>query len=359
MSDGATRNSTVKRIVLAYSGGVTTSVAIPWLRDRFGGEVITVTLDLGQGRELAAVRERALALGAVRAHVIDARDEFVRDFVEPGLRAGLFAEPHLERTVQIAQPLIARRLVELARMESASTVVFGGSGSASLRGAIGALASGLSTIALLEDEAFAAADLRSLATRYRVQVPPAGASHVDATLFGRVVRTPDGAAGREDAYTLTRAAAEGPSTPAVVDIDFVSGVPMRTNGVEMSLAEMIESLETIAGAHGVGRAAQSAANVAVEAPAALVLQTAHQVLQAAVLGDDLATMTNSLATVYADLLTTGRWFSDVREAMDDFVNVLRPRVTGRVRLELVRGTLTVLEIGVVSAPSAAAPRAVA
>jgi argininosuccinate synthase len=358
MNHGETRNSTVKRIVLAYSGGLTTSVAIPWLRDRLGTEVITVTVDVGQGRELAAVRERALALGAVRAHVIDARDEFVRDFVEPGLRAGLFVESHLERTVQVAQPLIARRLIDLARMESASTVVFGGSRSASSRGAIAALAPGVRVISLLEDDEFAAHDLRSLAARYSVDAPSSGGSHVDATLFGRVVQTADGTE-REDVFTLTRAAVDSPSTPAVVDIDFVSGVPVRTNGVEMSLGEMIESLETIAGAHGVGRDMESDPQVAVEAPAALVLQTAHQVLTAAALGNDLATMTTKLATVYADLLTSGRWFSDVREAIDEFVNVLRARMTGRVRLQLVRGTLTVLEISVVNGSPASAPRAVA
>ena len=347
----------MNRIVLAYSGGLATSVAIPWLASRHDAEIVTVTLDLGQARELAAVRERALALGAVRAHVIDAKDEFVRDFIEPGFRAGLFTERHLDRTVHIARPLIARRLVELAKMESSSVVAFGGPHGSALSTAIAGLAPALRVISLLDSEEFTAVDLPSLARQYDVQVPPAAGHHVDATLWGRVVHG-GGDADREEAFTLTRAAAESPATPAVVDIDFVNGLPVRTNGVEMSLAEMIESLETIAGAHGVGRDLAAGPASAVEAPAALVLQTAQQILEAAALGPDLSTLTAKLATVYGELVTSGRWFSDVREAIDGFVGVLSPRVTGRVRLQLLRGSLTLLDV-IVSSPADATPRAVA
>ena len=345
------------RIVLAYSGGLTTSVAIPWLASNYGAEIITVTLDLGQARELAPVRERALALGAVRAHVIDVKDELVRDFVAPGLRAGLFTETHLERTVEIAQPLIARRLVEIAKMESASVVAFGGPNGAAMRAMIATLAPALRTISLHDDEAFTDLDRSTLTRQFNVPAPPSG-SHVDATLWGRVVHV-TGDADREDAFTLTRAVVESPSAPAVVDIDFVSGLPVRTNGVEMSLAEMIESLETIAGAHGVGRGEMKGDSVAVEAPAALVLQKAHQILEAAALGPDLAAMTTKLATVYGELITSGRWFSDVREAIDGFVEVLRPRLTGRVRLQLLRGSITLLDVIVSTAADASTPRAVA
>lgn len=347
----------MNRIVLAYSGGSTTSVAIPWLASSYDAEIITVTLDLGQARELAAVRERALVLGAVRAHVIDAKDEFVRDFVAPGLRAGLFTERHLDRTVDIAQPLIARRLVEMAKMESASVVAFGGVNGAALQATVASLAPAFRIVSLHDDEGFRSLDLATLARQYNVPAPPEGGGHVDATLWGRVVHVASGA-DRDDAFSLTRAAAESPSTPAVVDIDFVSGLPVRTNGVDMSLAEMIESLETIAGAHGVGRGA-AGAGVAVEAPAALVLQTAHQILEAAALGPDLATLRGKLATVYGELLTSGRWFSDVREAIDGFVDLLRPRVTGRVRLQLLRGSLTLLDVIVSSAADVPSPRAVA
>ena len=358
MSHGPTRNSGVNRIVLAYSGGLTTSVAIPWLASRHAAEIITVTLDLGQARELSAVRERALALGAVRAHVIDAKEEFVRDFVEPGFRAGLFTEGHLDRTVQIAQPLVARRVVEMARMESASVVAFGGPNGTALRAMIASLAPALRVISLQQDDEFTADNLPSLARQYNIQVPPTGHGHVDATLWGRVVHMP-GTAEREDAFTLTRAAVESPSMPAVVEIDFVSGLPVRTNGVDLSLAEMIDSLETIAGAHGVGRDAKTSASVAVEAPAALVLQTAHQVLEAAALGPDLAALKSNLATIYGELIASGRWFSDVREAIDGFGDILRPRVTGRVRLQLLRGSLTLLDVIVSSGVDAPSPRAVA
>ena len=329
------------RVLLAHSGGAPTTVAIPWLVGR-GFEVVTLTLDLGQGRELAAVREQALALGAVRAHVIDAREELVRDFIQPALRAGIFVEGQLSRTVSVSHPLIAHRLVELARMESASAIAIGGA--PSIAAAIAALASDVRVISLVEERDFAGT-MSSLARELNIPLPASDDQHVEATVWGRVVHI-RGRAPLEEAYRLTRAADETPGSAAVVDIDFEAGVPVRTNGVEMSMGEMIESLETIAGAHGVGRDLESGDGYAVEAPAALVLQTAHRSLATAALGQDLANMASALGNVYADLLVSGRWFSDVRHAIDGFIDVLRPRITGRVRLQLLRGAIEVCDIEV-------------
>ena len=172
-----------------------------------------------------------------------------------------------------------------------------------------------------------------------VHVAPAGRYRVDATAWGRRI-TPVGEGPlTENAFTLTRAPEEGPDHPALIEVEFVAGVPVRTNGVELSMTELIESLETIAGAHGVGRSA--AARAAIESPAATVLAIAHQELEARSLGDDLAGFKAQLSRTYADALLSGRWFSDLREGIDAFVRVVQSRVTGTVTLRLLKGQCVV------------------
>jgi argininosuccinate synthase len=327
------------RIVLAYSGGLVTSAAIAWLAQQRGAEVVTVTLDVGQERELAAVRERALALGAVRAHVIDAREEFVRDFVLPSLQAGVLDSAGHPLVVALARPLIARRLVEVARMESASAVAHGGvpgaAGETALHETIRSLDPNLEIIAPAREWAMSEQELIAFARERNVHVPQTEGYRTDASLWGRLL-SPIGSSGvPEEAFTLTRPPADCREDGAVVDIDFVAGLPVRANGVEMSMMEMIESLETIAGAHGVGRTAVDGG--VIEAPAAVVLHAAHRALESSVIGADLAAMKAELARVYAATATGGRWFSDLREAIGAFTGVLQPRVTGSVRITLARG----------------------
>ena len=327
------------RIVLAYSGDLVTSAAIAWLAQQRGAEVVTVTLDVGQQRELAAVRERALALGAVRAHVIDAREEFVRDFVLPSLQAGVLDTAGHPLVVALARPLIARRLVEVARMESASAVAHGGvpgaDGETALHEAIRSLDPNLEVIAPAREWAMSEQELIAFARERNIHVPQTEGYRTDASLWGRFV-SPLGSSGvPEDAFTLTRPPADCREDGAIVDIDFVAGQPVRANGVEMSMMEMIESLETIAGAHGVGRTAVDGG--VIEAPAVVVLHAAHRALESFVIGADLAAMKAELARVYSATVTGGRWFSDLREAIAAFVGVVQPRVTGSVRVTLARG----------------------
>jgi argininosuccinate synthase len=343
--------SKMKRIVLAYSGSVATSAAIPWLRERHAAEVVTVTLDLGQERELAAVRERALALGAARAHVIDARDEFVRDYMLPALAAGV-----LDAGAALPRPLIARRLVDVARMESASAVAHGGQpgsqAATSLTASIGGLDPALAVIVPTADWGFTDAELLTYARSHGVAPPPPLPYRLDASIWGRVVVPSGPDVASEDLFLLTRSPEECPPEPAMLDLEFAAGVPVRANGVEMSMAELIESLETIAGAHGVGRWNDGAAII--EAPAVAVLAEAHRALESFVIGDDLAALKAQLASVYSHVLATGEWFSPRREAIDAFAAVVQKRVTGSVRLELLKGSCTVVSR---SSPHAAAPEA--
>lgn len=344
------------RIVLGFSGSVASAAAIPWLRERHGAEVITVTLDFGQGEELAAVRERALTLGAVRAHVIDAREELIREYLLPALQAGAIMDGHA-----LVYPLIAKRLVELAKMEGATAIAHAAP-AASVAGTVisaaaNALGSTPEVMTPVASSALSEPELAAMVRAHGVHVPPSTAWRVNASLWGRRIEAIQAVPISEEAFTLTRAADECPDYPALVDIQFAAGVPVAANGVEMPVAELIESLETIAGAHGVGRS--RAGGSASEMPAACVLGMAHGELEATVLDRDLASMKQKLAGAYAEALMTGRWFSDVRAAIDAFARVVQPRVTGTVKLRLLKGQCSVVSCEARDAETARGPRAVA
>jgi argininosuccinate synthase len=349
----------MERIVLAYSGGLDTSVAIPWLAEKYGAEIIAVTLDLGQGRELSDVRERALAVGALRAHVIDARDEFARDYILPALQAGAIYEDRYPLATALGRPLIARHIVEIARMEGATAIAHGCTGKdndqVGLDVSSRALDPSIKVIAPARVWGMTRTDEIEYARARSIPVPATIASpySIDSNLWGRSIECgvledpwiepPEGI------YTLTRPAQDCPDEPAYLEIDFESGVPVRTNGIDMSLLELIESLETIAGAHGVGRIDMVENRLVgiksreiYEAPAAVVLHAAHGELQRIVIARDLERIAHEMARVYADLVYNGLWFSHAREAIDAFVKAIQPRVTGSVRLKLFKGDCRVV-----------------
>lgn len=265
---------TMKRIVLAYSGSVATSAAIPWLMERHGAEVVTVTLDVGQGRELAHVRERALAAGAVRAHVLDARDEFVRRHVLPALRSGAFADPAAFATAAQTRPLVAARLVDLARMESATAVAHGyrcdDPERAMFEKAIQSHEPALEILAPACDWTLSDSQLADYARTHGIPAALGASEDLDANLLGRTFY----GASDTHAYKLTRAADDAPAGAAFIELELLHGTPIRTNGVDMPVIEIIESIETIAGAHGVGRVPLEA-NIVAESPAAVVLHAAY------------------------------------------------------------------------------------
>ena len=349
----------MQRIILGYLGGLDTSVAISWLKDTHDAEVVAVAIDLGQGRELMDVRERALALGAVRCHVIDAREEFVRDFVLPALQAGAVYEDGYPLATALGRPLIARRLVEMAKMEGAGAIAIGGAVDTNdyvrLEAAARAVDPAIAIIALGRELGMSYAEQVEYARARAIAVAVASPSpySTDANLWGRSVASgvlddawtepPD------DIYTLTRSPRQSPDEPAYIEIDFEAGVPVRANGVEMPPLELIESLETIAGAHGVGRIdlvenrlVGAKSREIYEAPAAVVLHAAHGALAKLVLTRDLDRLRSDMSRTYADLVYDGLWFSHAREAIDAFVRAVQPRVTGTVRLKLFKGDCRVV-----------------
>jgi argininosuccinate synthase len=246
-----------EHILLAYTGGVETSAALAWLRER-GATVVTLTLDLGQGADLADLRARALALGAARSHVLDARDEFARDCVLPALQSGVLHDATTPVS-RIAHPLIARKLVDVAAIEHATAVAHGGGRTdhASIEAAVHALNPQLRVVPAALDAGFDDEALAVFAREHGIAVHP----------------------GRERGR-----AARDMDIPAHVEVRFEDGVPVSVNGVPMPLIELIESVATIAGHHGIGRGAAVDTHTACEAPAAVVLSEAYEALMGGVHG---------------------------------------------------------------------------
>ena len=344
----------MRRIVLAYVGDLESSVAIPWLTERYGAEVVTVTLDLGQASDLTDVRERALAAGAVRAHVIDGREEMVRDFITPALQAGALCECRDPFALELGRALVAKRLVEIAEMESASEVAHG---STDTGGETASLVTALETLLRRRDSSLTVLSPVGLWQMPRVEaIDYARRRHLaipteddvaSVNLWGRSVSRDalhSRADPRDSLFTMTRPLEDCPDEAAYLAIELERGLPVRANGIEKSMLEMIESLAIIGGAHGVGRIDQvvteggTSHRIVHEAPAACLLGAAYRALETLVLPADANRKKRQFAGAYANLLRDGKWFSFERETIDAFVRTVQPQVTGRVALRLFKGT---------------------
>ena len=302
----------MERIVLAYSGGLDTSVAIPWLADRYTAQIVAVTLDLGQGRELDAVRERALATGAAACHVIDVQEEFAHDYILPALQANALYEDQYPLATALGRPLIAKKLVEIAQREGATAIAHGctGKGNDQVRLDVGvrALDPTLSVVAPARIWGMTRADEIEYARERGIPVPATVESpySTDANLWGRsiecgVLEDP-WVEPPEEIYTLTKTPVAAPDVPAYLEIALEAGVPVTVNGVAMPLTELIHSVATIAGAHGVGRIdvvenrlVGIKSREIYEAPAAVALHAAHRELEALVISRDLHRLKQELA----------------------------------------------------------------
>ena len=344
----------MERIVLAYSGGLDTSVAIPWLEERYNAEIIAVTMDLGQGKELEAVRDRALATGALRAHVLDLREELARDYILPSLKADAVSKDRHTLATALGRPLIAQKLVEIAEIEQALAVAHGCTGKdhdhVRFEVTVHALNPKLRVIAPAREWGMTRAEAIEYARARRIAVPATLDSpyRTDANLWGRSIECgvldDPWSEPPEDVYTLTKSPAQCPDEPAYVEIAFEHGTPTAINGVSMPLVELFASLGTIAGAHGVGRIdlvenrlAGIRSREIYETPAALVLHAAHKELQKLVSTRDLDRFSRTVSIQYADMIDNGLWFTPLREALDRFVESVQQRVTGVVRLKLFKG----------------------
>jgi argininosuccinate synthase len=314
------------RIVLAYTGDLDTSVAIPWLAESRAAEVVALTLDLGQTRDLEEIRDRALALGALRAHVLDVREEFARDYLLPALKAGAIESARRAVVVGLADAIIASKLVEIAGIEHASEVAHGaGVNAPRIAAAVHGVKPGLVVTAPVCEWGFGRAEVIDYATARRLPIP---ASVVDQV----------GRAGRMgEASAPVERSSPSADEAAVVDITFKAGTPVAINGVSMPLLDLIGSLDFIAGKNGIGRPGR------IETAAPAILSAAHHHLRARAATDDVNEFSNTVGARYATLVERGAWFSVLRRALDAYVDRAEQSVNGNVRVKLFHGSQEIVD----------------
>ncbi|MGE3510600.1 MAG: argininosuccinate synthase domain-containing protein [Vicinamibacterales bacterium] len=335
------------RIVLAFDGNPIATAAITWLRERHHADVVALLVDLGQGRALEAARDRALNAGAVRAHVIDARETFAREVVLPSLRAdaGTDDDPGLGRLAPraLGQLMLSRTLVDTARIERAAGIAHtcptDGLDRARVEAAARAASGGVRVLALADESGVIGSSASRRGPEWGIPVD------ADVNVWGRTIR-PSGddsdAPLPESAFHLTRAPTRCSGEPACVAIRFEAGTPTAVNGVTMPLLELLQTLSTIAGAHGVGRIRRGATWI--EAPAAVVLLIAHHTLQDQAWDADTQAFARTVSARYADLIDAGGWFLPLRASLDAFVTRAQQGVTGTVSLQLRQGEIEVTAV---------------
>jgi argininosuccinate synthase len=350
-----------RTIALAYSGGLDTSIIVPWLKEHYGGaRIICVAADIGQGDELEGVRAKALASGADECYIEDLRQEFIQDFIWPTLRAGaIYGRKYLLGT-SMGRPLIARRQVEVARRVGADALAHGctGKGNDQVRFELtyAAFAPDLPVIApwrewdiRSREDALAYAEKHHVpvtASREKIYSRDRNIWHISHE--GGVLEDPSQAP-PEDLFMLTQSPEKAPNEPEEVSIGFNKGTPVAVNGVFLDPVAILTTLNRIAGKHGVGRIdlvedrlVGMKSRGVYETPGGTLLYTAHSELEQLILDRRTLASKDLIAPRYADLVYEGRWWTTEREAYDAFVNVTQERVTGGVTLRLFKGTVSVV-----------------
>ena len=351
----------VKKVVLAYSGGLDTSVCLKWLQEEYEAEVVTFTADLGQGKELDPVEGIAKGTGAVKVYIEDLRDEFVREYVFPALKAGAIYESKYMLATALARPLIGKRLVEIAGIEGADAVAHGctGKGNDQVRFDVTAMALNpdLKVIAPVREWSMKSRDEEiEYASEHNIPITVTKESpySIDANLWGRSIECGDlenpWLEPPEEIYELTLSPESAPEQPTYVEIEFQSGEPVKLDGVEMPPVQLIDALTEMGGANGVGRVSYVENRLVgiksretYECPAAAILFPAHRAIEELTLDrETIHYKDEKISHEYSRLVYYGLWFSPLREALDAFVNVSQKNVTGTVRVKLYKGNCSVV-----------------
>ncbi len=347
----------VEKIVLAYSGGLDTSVAIRWLQEQYQAQVVTFTVDLGMV-DLEEIRSRALATGAVAALVADGKETFYREFISPALRAGAIYEEQYPLATALGRPLIARYLVEAARKEGAYAVAHGCTGKGNdqvrLDVSVAALGPELKVIAPIREWAMSREEEVEYAKKHGIPVPVGKSPFsTDENLWGRSIE-----AGEledpwleppEAAYLWTKSIDGTPSEPKYLEIAFDQGLPVALDGEGMEGVDLVKRLNQLAGDNGVGRRDHIENRLVgiksrevYEAPAAVVLHSAHKALEAMTLSKEQLRLKSHIAREYADVVYNGLWYTHHRRNLDAYVNSTQRHVSGTVRMRLHKGNCTVV-----------------
>jgi argininosuccinate synthase len=351
---------TYKKVALAYSGGLDTSVIIPWLKENYGCEVVAVAVDVGQAEETAHLEEKAYSTVACDFHLIDAKEEFAAEYLFPVLKAGAIYERDYLLGTSTARPLIARKQVEIALATGCDGLAHGctGKGNDQVRFELAyqALAPELGVVAPWREWSIVSReDAIDFATARGISVPVTKKDPYsrDRNLWhlsheGGPLEDPSFEP-EASMFKLTVDPQNAPDTPEKLTVDFEEGVPVAVNGKKLSPAALVTVLNEIAGRHGVGRAdivenrlIGIKSRGVYETPGGTLLVTALKALESIVLDRDSAHEKERLATKYAELVYNGLWFSPLKEALDAFVNKLTESVTGTVTLKLYKGNATVI-----------------
>lgn len=351
----------VERVVLAYSGGLDTSVIVPWLKEHYDCEVITFTADLGQEDELDGLEEKALATGVSKAYIEDLREEFLTDYVYPTMRAGAIYERDYLLGTSFARPLIAKRMVEIAEAEGAQAVAHGatGKGNDQVRFDVSVMALNpkLRIIAPWRDPKWTIRSREdAIAYAHKMNVP---VTHTLKSIYSRdrnLFHISHEGGPLEDPWTgpenemfqLTTSPKDAPNQAEDVVVGFVEGTPVSVDGEHLDPVALFAKLNQLGSTHAIGRIdivenrlVGMKSRGVYETPGGTILYKAHQALESICLDKETLHYKQQLALRYAELVYDGKWFSMLREALDGFVNITQRSMTGEVRLELYKGNLTV------------------
>lgn len=348
-----------KKLVLAYSGGLDTSVAIAWLKEKFGYDVIAMCVDVGEGKDLDFVQKKALQVGAVKSYRMDAVARFAKEFIQPALLANSLYEGKYPLASALSRPLISQLLVEVAKAEEAVAVAHGctGKGNDQVRFEVSvkALEPNLAVVAPVREWGWTRDEEIAYAKANGIPIPITLDSpySIDANLWGRAieagiledpwVEAPD------DAFEWTVNPQDAPDEPEYLEISFDEGVPVALNGNVMQLHELITELNKKAGKHGVGRIDHVENRLVgiksrelYEAPAGLVLVAAHKELEGLTLTREVAQFKAGIELEYSKLIYNGLWFSPLKQAIDAFLHETQKHVTGDIRVKLYKGNFQVV-----------------
>lgn len=348
-------NSKINKIVLAYSGGLDTSVIIKWLIDKYHAEVIALVADLGQEEDLGLVQEKGLKIGASKVYLEDLREEFLTRYCFPALWANAVYEGKYTLATALGRPLIAEKLVKIARQEEAVAVVHGstGKGNDQVRFdvSIMALDSSLEIIAPVREWEFKSREEEIQYAQEHgipVSVSKEKPYSIDMNLWGisiecGVLEDP-WVEPPEDAYLITQSPQKAPKDPLYLELTFDHGVPVAIDGQSYGPVELVKKLNRLGGEYGIGRCDMVENRLVgiksreiYEAPAATILLSAHRELESLVLDRETMHFKEGMATKYAETVYYGLWHSDLRKAMDAFNKILQERVSGQVRMKLLPG----------------------
>ncbi len=341
-------------VVLAYSGGLDTSVAIKWIKEKYGLDVIALTIDLGSERNLPEIRQRALDVGAIDAKVVDGRDLFVRHFAFPALQAGAIYEKEYPLATALGRPLIAHLLVEVAHEFGAKAVAHGCTGKGNdqvrLDVSVQTLDPKLQIIAPVREWKMSRPKEIEYAKQHNIPIPATVESpySTDVNLWGRSVEAgileDPWVEPPADVWLWTKSPEHAPNAPQYVEIEFDNGLPIALDGEEMEGAKLVQHLNDIAGEHGVGRIDHVENRLVgiksreiYEAPAAVVLHQAHQALEDMTLSRDQARFKNLISSQIAEMVYNGLWFSALHQDLRAFVESSQRHVMGTVRLKFFKG----------------------